>query len=162
MEEAESVEAFINGSGFPLEYAAAAELKNAGFVPHHGRTYEDKTAAGASAYRDIDILADLPDTRLAMPVQVVVECKRASSPWIALGGEMDPAPAVAAITSSLAPYDTTSAPRLVRGALQIEPPIDFALVAVKTKAKEAQGATDPAFDAVRQLLSAARGVGKRS
>lgn len=166
--EQTAVQAFIDGSGFPLEYAAAAELKTTGFLPHHGRTFEDTNAAGATVYRDIDVLADLIDTRLAMPLQVVVECKHSTAPWIVLGGEMDSAPAIAAITTSLAGLDTSSGPRFVRGALEIAPPLDFALVTLRTKesgaAKESQAkgqpATDPAFDAVRQLVSAATGAAR--
>jgi hypothetical protein len=133
-------------------------------VPHHGRTFEDTNAAGLTVYRDIDVVADLADTRLAMPLQVVVECKRASSQWIVLGGEMDSAPAVAAITTSLVGRDTSSGPRFARGALEIVAPLDFALISVKTKDKDKTQAqpttTDPAFDAVRQVISAARGAAK--
>lgn len=162
VDERKAVQDFIDSSGFPLEYAAAAALKTAGFVPHHGRTYEDTNPVGALIYRDIDVVADLVDTGLAMPLQVVVECKRSSAPWIVLGGEMTKEPELAAIATSLSGLDTSSGPRFIRGALEIEPPLDFAVVTVKTKEVpgKAQPTTDPAFDAVRQLVSAATGAAR--
>lgn len=157
VDERTSVEQFIRSSGFPLEFAAARELRSAGFVPRHGRTYEAASQSGEIVYREIDVLAELIDSRLAMPAQVVVECKHAKAPWVVIAGDLDPDPAVAPIQARQARRPSDPVAAAIRRTLGIEPPLAFAVVELRPAALK-PNQVDAAFDAVRQVLSAATGA----
>lgn len=157
MDERTSVEQFIEGSGFPLEFAAAHQLRLAGFVPRHGRTYESLSPSGEIVYREIDVLAELIDERLAMPAQVVVECKHATAPWVVIAGDLDPDPAVAAIQAHPTRRALDAVATAIRSTLAIKPPLAFAVVELRTPGLKSNR-VDAAFDAVRQVLSAAAGA----
>lgn len=157
VDERTSVEQFIQSSGFPLEFAAARQLRSAGFVPRHGRTYEAVSQSGEIVYREIDVLAELIDLRLAMPAQVVVECKHANAPWVVIAGDLDREPAVAAIQAHAARRPSEAVAAAIRSTLRIEPPLAFAVVELRTTALKSNQ-VDAAFDAVRQVISAATGA----
>lgn len=156
--ERESVEAFIAGSGFPLEFFAADRLSRGGFTPRHGRTYASTDDDG-DRVREIDILAELTDTRLARPASLVLECKHATSPWLVMAGERDPEPAlrVIRVRGGIRPLEPRQA-RGVRDALGITAPLAFGLTAVRSREEGKREPRDQAFDAVRQLLSASAGA----
>ena len=158
MNEQSSVTQFIESSGFPLEFAAADALTKAGFITHQGRTYETPAGApeaGESTFREIDVLADLVDTRSPMPIHLVVECKHLSAPWVIISGERDRSANVQPILSTSTYVDPDALAAHSRGAFDITPPIAFGLVQVVTKTTEPGAprggtrSTNQAFDAVR-------------
>lgn len=162
MDIRERVQQYIDSSGFPLEFFAADNLAAAGFLPRHGRTYESRPTLGADVvHREIDVLAELPDARLARPAALVVECKRAMAPWVVIVGERDPEPQLQVVhrRGHGKPLKRELA-RAARQALGIVPPLAFGLTKVRNPSKgggEREDPTDP-FDAVRQVLSAAVGA----
>lgn len=163
MTEREAVEAFIKGSGFPLEFFVADQLRRSGFTPRHGRTYESTGPTGEAISREIDVLAQLGDTRAAFPVQVVVECKHGRAPWVVIAGERDPAPIVLPIVSHPTARSRSPLSGAMRASLGIVPPLAFGLTEVKsakggTRADAGGSHLDQAFAAIRQVLSAATGT----
>lgn len=169
MDEQSSVAQFIESSGFPLEFAAADALTKAGFIAHQGRTYEAPGAAeaGESTFREIDVLADLVDTRSPMPIHLVVECKHLIAPWVIISGERDRSANVQPILSSSTYVDPDALAAHSREVFDIKPPIAFGVVQVVTKTTEAgtprggSRSTNQAFDAVRQVVSAAMGAARQ-
>ena len=165
MDEKSSVTKFINSSGFPLEFAAADALRRVGFVTHQGRTY-DAAIPGEAIFREIDVLADLIDTRSPLLIHLVVECKHLTAPWAIISGEGDISANVQPILGSNSYRDPVVLAAHTRRELDIWPPIAFGVVQVQTKTDPAvpragNKAPDPAFDAVRQVLSAAMGAARQ-
>lgn len=159
MDERTSVEQFIQGSGFPLEFTAAHELRGVGFVARHGRTYEAISQSGETIYREIDVLAELADQRLGMPAQVVVECKHASAPWVVIAGEQDRQPALGAIMAHAPRRRPEAVAAAIRTTFRVEPPLAFGVVELRTVSSK-PNQVDAAYDAVRQVLSAAMGAAR--
>jgi hypothetical protein len=155
MSERENVQAFIDSSGFPLEFAAARTLHAVGFLPRHGRTYEVPQAGPASVFREIDVVADLYDQRLELRTRVVLECKHAVAPWVVIGGDQDSTAVVLPIIAHDQRRDGERVARGVRTALGIVTPLSFAIHQIKSRPGNQP---DPAFDAVRQAVSAAQGA----
>jgi hypothetical protein len=169
MDEQSSVSKFIESSGFPLEFAAADALTKVGFITHQGRTYEaaGTPEGGETTFREIDVVADLIDTRSPMPIHVVVECKHLTAPWVVISGEGDRSANVQPILSMSTYVDPGVLAELSRQAFDIKPPISFGVVQVVSKPNDPAGpknggrSINQAFDAVRQVLSAAMGAAKQ-
>jgi len=77
----EQVLKWLNETGFPLEMAAAAAFRRAGFDVQQSATYVDPQSQKG---REIDVLASDPDLIGFIDLSVVVECKSSSKPWVVL------------------------------------------------------------------------------
>lgn len=75
------VREWLEKTGFPLEMAAAASLRQAGFFVRQSSTYADpQTDKG----REIDVLASDNDWLGDFETSFVIECKASSKPWVVL------------------------------------------------------------------------------
>lgn len=75
------VREWLEKTGFPLEMAAAASLRQAGFFVRQSSTYADpQTDKG----REIDVLASDSDWLGDFETSFVVECKASRKPWVVL------------------------------------------------------------------------------
>lgn len=86
------VAAWLKTQGYPLEYETARILRSAGFRVEQGRHWMDTDPfSDEPVPREIDVLAtaapdDWPAKRGAAAVQLVVECKHGTGPWIVMAG----------------------------------------------------------------------------
>ena len=75
------VREWLEKTGFPLEMAAAASLRQAGFFVRQSSTYADpQTDKG----REIDVLASDDDWLGDFETSFVIECKASRKPWVVL------------------------------------------------------------------------------
>jgi len=80
----EKIKAWLHTVGYPLEFATARTLREAGFDARQGRSYMDVTASGGRV-REIDVLAPLRETDQDVSVALVAECKyTVEKPWVVL------------------------------------------------------------------------------
>jgi hypothetical protein len=82
----EAVRRWIRASGYPLEYETARTLRLGGFRTEQGRHYVHTSDEGPPRAREIDIVATFgePDESVPVTVNLVVECKVISRPWVVL------------------------------------------------------------------------------
>jgi hypothetical protein len=157
----EVAQRWFRSQGYPLEYETARELAKIGLQVRQGVGYLDQDSDIDKA-REIDIVAEAPPAALAK-IRVVVECKRASSPWVVFLPSEQERPAAP-------PYDvTTAATRSGRGLLETlrkqGPPFPNIFVGpdrVGFSVREANperrpDATDPAVATLHQVTKAAIG-----
>lgn len=75
------VQEWLEKTGFPLEMAAAASFRRAGFFVRQSCTYPDpQTEKG----REIDVLASDSDFLGDFETSFVIECKASKKPWVVL------------------------------------------------------------------------------
>ena len=75
------VQEWLEKTGFPLEMAAAAAFRRAGFFVRQSSTYSDpQTEKG----REIDVLASDSDYLGDFETSFVIECKASKKPWVVL------------------------------------------------------------------------------
>jgi len=75
------VHEWLEKTGFPLEMAAAASFRHAGFFVRQSSTYPDpQTEKG----REIDVLASDSDFLGDFETSFVIECKASKKPWVVL------------------------------------------------------------------------------
>lgn len=77
----EKVREWLNKSGFPLEMAAAASFRAAGFEVRQSHTYQDPQMDKG---REIDVFAKWPDFLGVVDISFVIECKSSAQPWVVL------------------------------------------------------------------------------
>jgi hypothetical protein len=84
----EKIKAWLRTVGYPLEYATARTLREAGFDARQGRSYMDVTASGGRV-REIDVLAPLREVDPDVSVALVAECKyTVGKPWVVLTSDV--------------------------------------------------------------------------
>lgn len=81
MGDAEEVAAWLETSGFPLEYAVSRVLTAAGLKVDTHRFYQPRSG---DAPREVDIVARTDRRGLGVTVRAVLECKVAPTPWVVL------------------------------------------------------------------------------
>lgn len=180
MTELDGVRTWLQRSGYPLEFRVAAAFREAGFAVYQGIHYqsEDPDATGA---RDVDVLAvrqELVQQHLMTQCSVVfvIECKSSPAPWILFrsrieGGKWEATEALR--MNAVSELDVFGALELEQDpwALRIPASAAFRVAAVAGKAsagvrdgsgpdsgRDRGSQRDHAFDAVRQVVSAADGV----
>ena len=75
------VQEWLEKTGFPLEMAAAAALRRAGFFVRQSSTYPD---AQTDKGREIDVVASDSDWLGDLETAFVIECKASRKPWVVL------------------------------------------------------------------------------
>jgi hypothetical protein len=177
MSELEGVRTWLRQTGLPFEFDVGSAFRDAGFEVDQGIHYraDDPEAAGS---REIDVLAarvqlvaQRPMTRAT--VLFVIECKTATQPWLILRGESEGGKWEAtgrfpmnhvSETDVLGALEWEEDPWLLR----LPPNHGFRVMATwnggnarvrdQPSAAERKASRDPAFDAVRQAVSAAEGL----
>lgn len=77
----ENVRGWVEKTGLPLELAAKAAFKKAGFSVTHSSVYVDPESDKG---REIDIVAHSRDPIGLVQIYFVIECKASSKPWVVL------------------------------------------------------------------------------
>ena len=72
---------WLERTGFPLEMAAAASFRRAGFFVRQSSTYSDPQTEKS---REIDVLASDSDYLGDFETSFVIECKASQKPWVVL------------------------------------------------------------------------------
>jgi hypothetical protein len=178
--ELDALRTWLHRSGYPLEFRVAAAFREAGFTVYQGVHYpaENPEAVGA---RDIDVLAVREEFTQKHPmtrssVIFVVECKTSPVPWVlfrsnAEGGKWE---AVGSLRmNAVSDLDVLGALDLEQDPWALRMPANAAFGAAAVAGKGRVGVQDGggsdsgpgrssqrdfAFDAIRQVVSAADGI----
>lgn len=75
-----SVQEWLEAQGYPLEMRTAAAFRLAGFRAVQGVYYQDPET---DAWREIDVVADIPEVYRSARIVFVAECKSSrDKPWL--------------------------------------------------------------------------------
>jgi hypothetical protein len=147
---------WVREQGFGLEHRAAEALgPAAGFVASRVTTYKDTITR---VIREVDVVSRASLAYGGATLLVVVECKRAKKPWIAVTTDMARENAIGSLvcTSNLQWWFGQN-PDAMKAATPVQPPRAYRLVQAHSNPDKDSG-YDPAYAALSQLLSAAKGV----
>jgi hypothetical protein len=158
-ESEQSILAWLRDQGYWLEHYTESVLRANRFSAALGLTYRD---ADTGKLRDIDVLAQL---HLGQPQRfhpyAVFECKSGKSgAWVVRQTDVHQSDlAIRPIASERLAAFLAAKPNVLRLSFPISRPVGFAVLQVgKSDNRRGDRAMDPAFDACRQVVSAARGA----
>lgn len=154
-----AVRIWFRSHGYPLEYHAARVFAEAGMQVRQGLAYQDSDEP--SKTREVDVIADLPDTTDHF-IRVVLECKRAANPWVVFVPDRNQSGSTRFEDSAILTRAMANSVEGIRLAgppfpriFSLPEPIGFSVREANPKRKENQ--PDPAVAALHQVTKAAVG-----
>lgn len=154
----EKLETWLVENGHALELRTARALRRSGLPVFEGFRYRD---GRDSAVREGDILIRFPQQNVGLEIALVIECKQTVSTWV---GVRDSTPRKRSLQKladmATAQHGDANADDTISGLVDALPWLldDMTCCSRVVEAFTKPGSKNSAYDAVRQVASAARGI----